>query len=346
MKALKYVLFLLLIIGIGFAIYIAVQPNSFEVTRSHIINAPQQVVYNEVIDLKNWEKWSAWKEMDPNMTISYPEKTEGIGGSYTWEDEDGIGTMQTVAATPYDSIQLDMQFAEYPKSKVNWSFEPTENQKTKVTWSISGKDLPFQFKLFSTLMGGMESEIGPAYERSLEMLDSVIIADMKRYTINVEGITQHSGGYYLYKSASCKISDYAEKMKEVFPQVAAYAITYNISFAGAPFVYIEKWDETNDAVIFSCCVPTQTRIITENPEILTGQLEPFTTLKTVLKGDYANLSEAWEKAFEFIETHSDYELVENGPMLETYPTDPSQVPNPADWITEIFIAVKPNMTID
>ena len=62
MKALKYVLFLLLIIGIGFAIYIAVQPNSFEVTRSHIINAPQQVVYNEVIDLKNWEKTNIHNE--------------------------------------------------------------------------------------------------------------------------------------------------------------------------------------------------------------------------------------------------------------------------------------------
>ena len=345
MKAVKYILFLLLIFIIGFAIYIAVQPNSFEVTRSRTINAPQQVVYNEVIDLRNWEEWSAWKEMDPDMIIKYPEKTQGVGGSYTWEDEDGIGTMKTVTATPYKSIQQDMQFAEFPKSTVSWNFETTEDQKTKVTWSISGKNLPFQFKLFSTLMGGMESQIGPAYERSLKMLDSVVVADMNRYTIDVNGFTQHSGGYYLYKSASSKISDYGAKMKELFPQVAGYAITHNISFAGAPFVYIEKWDEANDAVIFSCCVPTQTRIITEDPEILTGQLQPFTTLKTVLKGNYSNLNEAWEKAFEYIETNSIYEPVENGPMLETYPTDPSQVPNPADWVTEIYIAVQPKISI-
>ncbi|WP_411768321.1 SRPBCC family protein [Winogradskyella sp. A3E31] len=346
MKAFKYILFLLLILVIGLAIYIAVQPNSFEVTRTHTINAPQQVVYNEVIDLKNWEDWSAWKEEDPNIVMTYPEKTEGVGGSYTWEDEDGIGTMKTIGANPHSQIQLEMQFAEFPKSDVNLYFEPTEDGKTDVTWTISGEDLPFQFKMFSALMGGMESEIGPKYERSLEMLDSVIVADMKRYSIDIDGITQHSGGYYIYKTASCKISDYPAKMQELFPQVGAYAVTHNVAFAGAPFVYIEKWDEENDAVIFSCCIPTQTKIVSAEPDILIGQLQPFTTLKTVLKGDYSNLSEAWEKAFEFIESSPNYERVENGPMLEAYPTDPSEFPNPADWVTEIYIAVKPTIVLE
>ena len=34
------------------------------------------------------------------------------------------------------------------------------------------------------------------------------------------------------------------------------------------------------------------------------------------------------------------EFAENGPMLEAYLTDPMSKPNPADWITEIYIAVK------
>jgi effector-binding domain-containing protein len=34
------------------------------------------------------------------------------------------------------------------------------------------------------------------------------------------------------------------------------------------------------------------------------------------------------------------EIQENGPMLETYITDPMSTPNPANWITEIYIAVK------
>ena len=90
MKTIKYIVLLLLILIIGFSIYIAVQPNSFDVTRTKTINAPQSVVYNNIIDFKNWEAWSSWIEEKPETVITLSEKTEGIGGSYTWEDEDGV----------------------------------------------------------------------------------------------------------------------------------------------------------------------------------------------------------------------------------------------------------------
>ena len=35
-----------------------------------------------------------------------------------------------------------------------------------------------------------------------------------------------------------------------------------------------------------------------------------------------------------------FEVVENGPMIETYINTPANTPNPADLVTEIYIAVK------
>ncbi|MBO6880571.1 GyrI-like domain-containing protein [Winogradskyella sp.] len=339
MKALKFILLFLLIAIIGFAIYIAVQPNSFEVTRTKTINAPQPVVYNEVIDFENWEAWSAWVEERPDTKITLGEQTDGVGGNYMWEDEDGIGRMKTVDADPFSSITQEMQFEDFPKSKVVWQFEPNDKGTTDVKWNISGEDLPFVFKMFSTLMGGMESQIGPKYERSLTMLDSVLQDKMNVYSVNVEGVTQHSGGYYLYKTTSCKMSDFQSEMQKEFPKVGAYAISNNITFAGAPFVLYEKWDEENNAVIFSVCIPTNSRIISNDPDILTGQLESFKAVKTVLMGNYDHLKEAWEKTMAYIEDNN-LETVDGGSMLEIYPTDPSSVPNPADWKTEIYIEVK------
>ena len=185
MKALKYIFFLLLIAVIGLAIYIAVQPNSFEVTRTKTINAPVSVVYNNVIDYKNWESWSSWAESDPDMVITLPEKTVGVGSSYQWEDKDGIGTMKTTKAIPNTSINQEMQFAEFPASNITWNFTPNTDGTTEATWTISGKDLPFGFKAFATFMGGMEKQIGPHYERSLEKLDSILVASMKAYNITV-----------------------------------------------------------------------------------------------------------------------------------------------------------------
>ncbi|WP_255449809.1 hypothetical protein [Seonamhaeicola sediminis] len=79
MKAFKYVLFLLLIGIIGISIYIAVQPNSFEVTRTRTIEAPAQVIYSNVIDFKNWADWSSWIETDSDIKITLAEKTKGMG---------------------------------------------------------------------------------------------------------------------------------------------------------------------------------------------------------------------------------------------------------------------------
>ncbi len=338
MKAFKYILFLILILVIGLAIYIAVQPNSFEVKRTRTIQAPAAVVYENIIDLKNWEAWSSWIEEKPETIITLSDKTNGIGGSYTWEDEDGVGTMKTIDATLNTSINQEMQFGDFPKSDITWSLKPNNDGSTEVQWNISGKDLPFDFKIFSTLMGGMEKQIGPHFERGLEKLDSILVADMKRYSVNIEGVTQHSGGFYLYNTTSCKFSDFKEKMQDMLPKVRSYAISNNISIAGKPFVIYHKWDTENDAVMFSCCIPTTSRIIATEADIITGQLEPFRTVKTVLKGDYENLQDAWDKTMTYIKTNN-LEQSENGPMIESYVTNSNNYPNPADWITEIFIAI-------
>lgn len=340
MKALKYLFFLILIAGIALAIYIAVQPNEFSVTRTRTIKAPAAVIYNNVNDYKNWESWSSWAEKDPEMKITLPELTKGEGSSYTWEDEDGIGTMKTVETNTNKSINQVMQFADFPSSNVSWKFKPNKDGSTDVTWNIAGKNLPFGFKAFAALMGGMEKQIGPEYERSLEKLDSIVILDMKKYSIVVNNeTTQHSGGFYIYNTTTTTFEDFKTKMASMLPEVIAYAQKNNITMAGAPYILYHKWDETNNKVMFSCCVPTTTKAIITEGNILTGQLAPFKAVKTTLNGDYNNLAEAWEKAMKAI-TKSGLEQDENGSTLEAYLNSPINTPNPADLKTEIYIAVK------
>ncbi|MBU2927287.1 SRPBCC family protein [Winogradskyella psychrotolerans] len=339
MKVFKSFLLLFLILVIGVSIYIAVQPNSYKVTRTKTIDAPPSVIYNTVIDFKTWDSWSSWVETNPDIVSTLGDTTKGIGASYKWNEAGEIGHMKTIEAETNTSIAQEMQFAEYPKSDVNWNFKSNTDGSTDVTWSISGDDLPFGFKMWAAFSGGMEQQIGPDYERSLELLDSVVQADMKVYTIKVEGVTQHSGGYYLYNTASCKFSDFEKNMTSMLPKVGAYAIAHNVTMAGPPFILYHKWDEENDTVMFSTCVPTNSRIITDEAEILTGNLESFRAVKTVLTGNYDNLKEAWDTTMAYISTNN-LEMVEGGSMLETYLTDPMSEQNPAKWITEIYVEVK------
>ncbi len=338
MKALKYILFLLLIFFIGISIYVAVQPNSFEVSRERTINAPAPVIYNNLIDFKNWELWSPWLEKYPDSKLMYSEQTKGVGGSFSWEDEDGVGTMTTLSTSPNISIEQDMQFDDYEPSKVNWTFKPNSDGGTLVTWQMKGENLPFMFKAYSAFSGGFDKMIGPDFERGLEKLDSVVVAEIKKYSITIAGVTEYSGGFYLYNTTSCKINELENTRKEMLPKVLNYATSNAITMAGPPFINYLKWDTDNNAVIFSSCVPTTSRVITTGSTILTGQIEPFRAVKVILKGDYSNLKEAWEKAMAYIPEHG-LEVNVNGPNLEVYVTDPINYPNPADWVTEIYIAI-------
>ncbi|NJX14338.1 SRPBCC family protein [Tamlana crocina] len=339
MKALKYILFLLLIFVIGLAIFIAVQPNEFRFSRSTIIKAPASVVYNKVNDYKNWPSFSPWIEQEPTANLTYGDKTAGVDGSYAWSGEIlGEGQMTTLSVNENESIDQHIQFIKpfESESDINWTFEPTD-EGTKVTWEMAGKQ-DFTTKMYTTFAGSIEDMTGPDFERGLFKLDSVVVADMEKYTVTVDGLTEHGGGYYIYNTTSCKIPDLEAKMQEMMPKISNYAIKNNIQMAGAPFTYYHKWDEKNNAVMFSCCVPTTDRVISSESDILTGQIEPFKAIKTTLKGNYSNLKEAWETTMKHI-TDSDMEFTEDGPMLEVYLTDPMNTPNPADWKTEIYIAV-------
>lgn len=339
MKFLKYLLFLLLIIFIGLALYIAVQPNSFLVSRERTLDVPPSVVYNNLIDYKKWPAWSPWLEKQPDTKLTFPEQTNGVGGSYTWENKDTTGKIKTLEAVPNESIEQEIQFDTYEPARISWHLEPTDDGKTNVTWEMKSDKIPFMYKGYAAFMGGFDKMIGPDFERGLELLDSVSVADTKKYSITVQGITQHGGGYYLYTTASSKISGMEEKMTEMMTKVESYAMAHNIAMAGAPFTSYLAWDEENGTTTFSACVPTTDRVITTDNEIVTGQLEPFKAVKTTLTGDYENLKEAWDQAMAYVPENG-LEFAENAPMLEVYLTDPSQEPNPANWVTEIYIAVK------
>jgi effector-binding domain-containing protein/ribosome-associated toxin RatA of RatAB toxin-antitoxin module len=340
MKAFKYILFLLLILFIGFAIYVAVQPNEYEFNRSRIIKAPTPVVYNIVNDFKEWPRFSPWLEKDTDAVLTYNDNTTGIDAGYNWKGEVlGIGSMKTVDVLNNKSIVQQIDFVEpfESNSNINWTFEPAEDG-TKVTWSMNGKQ-DFMTKLYTAFAGSIEKNTGPDFERGLFKLDSIAQADMKTYRISIDGLTQHGGGFYLYNTTSCKIADFKQKMQDMMPEIGGYAMSNNITMAGKPFVLYHKWDLENNTVMFSCCIPTTSKIETTDPNILTGQLKPFRALKTVLKGDYSNLEEAWNKAMAHI-TQNNLKQPLNGTVLESYLTDPTATPNPADWVTEIYLEVE------
>ncbi len=344
MKILKYLLFLILIVIIAGAIYFGTKDGSFDVSKTKVIDAPPEVVYNNVKDFRNWEQWGPWMEEDTNMTITYAEKTEGEGASYSWKSEEmGDGKMQTVRVIPNKEIDQKIVFNSPmgdSESDVYWRFEPAEEAgKTKVTWGMKGEQ-SFMEKVFMSLQSeDFETSLGTMYQSGLDRLETELKTSMEQYTITVDGITQHGGGFYMYNTTAAKISEIGEKMGPMLGQIAGYMDTNNINSAGMPFTIYNEINEQNGTVIFSAAIPVAARVITpEGSPVLCNYMAPVSALKTTLKGNYDNLPEAYEAAKSYLATNN--LLRDNSRnMFEVYANDPGEVPNPSDWITEIYIPV-------
>ncbi|MCW5519246.1 SRPBCC family protein [Aureitalea sp. L0-47] len=344
MKILKYILFLLLIVIIAGGIYFGTQDGNYDVAKSKEFNAPAAVVYDNVKDFKSWKEWGPWLEEDESMEFTYAEKTEGEGASYSWKSEKaGDGSIQTVKVVPNKEIDQKITFNTPmgdSESDIYWRFEPSETAgKSKVTWGMKGKH-SFMEKVFLAFQSeDFETSLGDMYAKGLDNLEAEVEESMNAYEITVDGITRHGGGFYMYNTTSSKISEIGSKMAPMLGQVSKFMSEGNINAAGMPFTIYNNVDQVNGTVIFSTAIPVTSEVITPpGSPVLCSYMAPSNALKTTLKGKYENLGEAYEKANAYL-TKNNLVADPSRSMFEIYANDPGEVPNPANWITEIYIPV-------
>jgi DNA gyrase inhibitor GyrI len=336
MKLLKYLFFLLLIIIIGGSLYIATSNGNYDVKQTKIIKVPIEVVFNEVNDYKTWKNWGPWYEEDSTIVANYPEKTSGIGASYTWTGKEGNGSMKTISLIPNKEIIQQIDFGTGSTPEVYWKFKKVDD-RTEITWGMKGKNT-FMEKVYWLTQGGIEKNMMPFYDKGLTLLDSYLTKEIDKHSIISKGVVDYGGGYYLYETTSSKISEIDKKMEEMFSAIMKFMAENNIPPSGKPFSITHKWDDENKTTMFSTCVPVSERIITTG-NVLTGFLKPQKTFKTILTGNYKYAVEAWETAFKNLYAQNLKE-VPNAEPFEVYLVSPHDTPNPSKWITEIYIPIE------
>lgn len=345
MKVLKYLIFLFLITTIGFSIYIAVQPNEFEISKTKTVKAPTPVIYNNIIDFKNWKNW--WSAthlgLNPETKITLSQQTKGINGLYLWEAQDGIGKIETLDALINTSILQKMQFTSKPNFNIKWQFKANDNGTTDVTYSVFSKNLPFKFKALNIVKGNIENQIQSSIKNSLEALEENILESMAIYNIKIYGETEYGGGFFMFKTTRSTTDNRSNEKQKQFYQVRRYMNSKNIYASGRPFTIYNEINTEKDTIIMSQAIPIKDKIETgtQTPpedDILCGYIPKTKAIKLILKGNYSNLPEAWKLAKNYI-TDNNFEQSDL-PPFEIYTNDSNVLPNPADWITEIYIPVK------
>lgn len=175
-------------IGIGFALVVvaflgfaATRPGTFRIERSLTVQAPADLVFEQVNVVKARHTWYPWDKLDPNMKLSYSGPEAGVGAHYEWSGNDEVGTgQQTILeSVPNQKIVDELIFTTpmEAKNKAIFTFVE-EGGGTKVTWAMEGTN-NFVGKIASIFMD-LDAMVGKDFEAGLKNLAAVSTAAVEK----------------------------------------------------------------------------------------------------------------------------------------------------------------------
>lgn len=144
---------------------------TYEVVRSTLIAADAARIHALLDDLRAWQGWSPWEDLDPDLQRTYSGPESGVGARYAWQGnrKAGQGTMEVTGSAP-DRVDVDLVFMKPfdSASKVSFELAPATADATEVTWRMRGEQKGVWGVLGKVV--SMDRLIGKDFERGLARL--------------------------------------------------------------------------------------------------------------------------------------------------------------------------------
>lgn len=316
MRILKYILLLLLLLGVAFVVFVATQKSDYTIVRSKEIKISKDIVYNFVTDSTAHIDWNPWKK--------------------------DIAVFENIKLVTGDTIIQSILV----KGEKNESFMRFQNTKkgALVTWKLKGK-LDFNLKLLSVLQGGVDNVLGDKLEEGLNNIDSYLVKELTTYNIKINGLVTKHATNYIQQIDTCSFADFHKVSKAMLQNMMAFVDKNDIIITGLPFISYNSWDNKTKTTIFSMCVPVEEEILTtDGSEISGGHFDEFLAIKTTLTGDYSHNKEAWNKTLAYLKKKNLIEDI-NGAKIEVYKISLPKERKPSKWVTELYVPVKKRIYI-
>lgn len=335
MKVLKWIGIILLSLIVILFVAALILPKDANVQAEITINAPVETVYNNIADFKQWEKWSAWKEMDTASKETYFGNTGQVGSGYTWVGQKtGEGKVTASVIKPNEEFGTDLEFIKPMEGKADADFKfSTQDGATKVVWTYHAKQaIPMNVMAF--MMKGMLKQ---SFDRGLEKLKALSEtqgAAAPSYTVTETHLPET---HYLMVRKQLKWNEITSDLYANGYAKIAKAIGQNkLTAAGAPSGLSFAWDVQAQTADLGIAMPVSTPGKTKD-DVLAYTM-PATKAFTV---DYYGAYEKVQAGYDAIEAAIKQKgLKVKYPAVEQYITDPMQEPDTAKWLTKIYMPVQ------
>jgi len=157
----------LIIVGGSFLL-----PGQAVVTRSTEIAAPPDKVFAIVGDLRRFNEFSPWADLDPNIKYTLEGPESGVGQKMNWTSDNadvGNGSQTITSYEPPNFVESQLDFGMRGKSVASFDLVPSTSG-TNVTWTFKSDLEGIPAKWFGLMF---DRWIGADYERGLAKLKAV-----------------------------------------------------------------------------------------------------------------------------------------------------------------------------
>lgn len=180
MKKILKVIGILLLLVISFVLIAGLFiSKSYHFQKDILINASKEKVWSLVNNFHGHDKWSPWKDGDPDIQISYEGQDGTEGAVYKWKGnkETGSGEQTITRLEPMSRVNTHLHFIEPFEGEADAFIilDDAGNNSTKVTW---GFDTRYSYPMNTMLLFiNMDKMMGEQYDKGLSRLKSLAEAD-------------------------------------------------------------------------------------------------------------------------------------------------------------------------
>jgi len=150
-----------------------VLPGEAVVQRQIVIAAAPEKVFAVVGNLKRFNEWSPWAELDPNAQYTFEGPETGVGQKMSWTSHNadvGSGSQTITAFEANKRMAMELDFGNMGKSVASIELAPV-NGGTGVTWGFKAELKGAMERWFGLLF---DRWIGADYEKGLAKLKVLV----------------------------------------------------------------------------------------------------------------------------------------------------------------------------
>jgi len=306
-------------------------PRQVHVERTIMVDAPANIIYNQVNTLKNWENWSPWHKLDPEMTLVYSGPASGVGSKYIWESKKvGSGALTITESHHHSFIATEMDFMEQGTATSNFRFEPL-NGGTQVTWSM---DTDMGLNPISKYMGlFMDRMVGADFEKGLANLKDFSEKWAASIPVKIEE-RKIDDQYILTIRAQCTPDEVSQQLANIYGQISTFMNTKGLKPTGSPFAIYHSF--STDEIDMEAGIPIN-REANSAENIRFQKRNGGKVIMVEHHGSYDKIGNIHDQVNQWIIRQNKKVI---GSPWEVYVTDPQKEKDTSKWITEIYYPIK------